>query len=71
MEDRVELLPLGAMARVVHVPPKWLREQAAAGEIPSLDAGGTILFHRRTVEKILMSRAAGAGSAEPGGQRAE
>jgi hypothetical protein len=59
MEDRAELLPLAAMARVAHVPPKWLREQAESGSIPSLDAGGARLFHAPTVERILMSRAAG------------
>ena len=46
MEDRAELLPLAAMARVVHVPAKWLLSEAERGAIPSLDAGGSRLFHR-------------------------
>jgi hypothetical protein len=64
MENRAELLPLIAMARVVHVPAKWLRQQAESGSIPSLDAGGARLFHAPTVERILMNRAAGQNTPE-------
>jgi hypothetical protein len=65
MEDRSQLLPLGAMARIVHVPTKWLREQAKAGSIPSLDAGGALLFHAPTVQKILTARAQAPKEKEP------
>jgi hypothetical protein len=64
MEERPNLVPLAAMARIVHVSTKWLREQAASGTIPSLDAGGARLFHAPTVEKLLMIRAMGQEKAE-------
>jgi len=66
MESAPETLPLAAMARVAHVPIRWLREQATSGEIPALDAGGQLLFHVRTVEKILASRAAGQSELRKG-----
>jgi len=60
METRTFLLPLGAMARKAHVPPKWLKEQAEAGNVPHLNAGGKLLFNSEIVERLLMSLASAA-----------
>ena len=43
-KDSKELLPLAVMAKRLRVPSKWLRERAAAGEIPALRAGNRWLF---------------------------
>jgi hypothetical protein len=63
-EREPKLLPLSATARVLHVPPKWLREQAEKGLIPSLDAAGSLLFHLPTVERMLEERASGKSAKE-------
>lgn len=52
-----KLLPLPAMARRLYVTQKWLRAEAEAGRIPSLNAGGRILFEPFTVETLLAERA--------------
>ena len=52
-----KLLPLFAMARRLHVPNKWLRQEAESGRIPCLAAGRQILFNPEVVESLLVERA--------------
>jgi hypothetical protein len=54
---RPSLLPLGPMARLLGVMPRWLRAEAEAGRIPCLPAGKTILFDADLVERMLAERA--------------
>ena len=51
------ILPVGPMARRLHVPVKWLREEADAGRIPCVRAGRAYLFDPETVERVLLERA--------------
>lgn len=55
--SKSNLLPLGAMARRVHVPSKWLRNEAETGRIPHLKADTQFLFNPDIVENILVLRA--------------
>jgi len=59
------LLPLGPVARRLHVPPKWLRQQVESGLLPGLPAGNTILFDIEIVKGILLERAAKKQSKKP------
>ena len=54
---RPALLPLGPLARLLGVSPRWLRDEAEAGRIPHLPAGKTILFDADLVERLLAERA--------------
>jgi len=54
-----QLLPIGAMARILKVSTKWLRAEAEAGHLPHVMAGEQILFEPDAVVKILVSRARG------------
>jgi hypothetical protein len=56
MKHSPQLWPLHAMARRIHVRPKWLRDEARAGRLPCIDAGDTLLFDADAIEKILASR---------------
>ena len=51
-------VPLGVMARRLHVPPKWLRQEAEAGRIPALQAGDRFVFRPDIVARIVAERAA-------------
>ena len=51
------------MARRLHVPVQWLREQAEAGNIPHLKAGRALLFDPEAVERVLLQLARGGGKA--------
>jgi len=51
-------VPLGVMARRLHVPPKWLRQEAEAGRIPALRAGDRFVFRPDIVARIVAERAA-------------
>ena len=55
------LLPLGAMARRVHVSTKWLRAQAESGRLPHLKADSQFLFNPEVVEKLLTDWATNGG----------
>jgi hypothetical protein len=46
-------MTLREMARAAFVPAAWLREQAAAGELPALRAGELLLFHPPTVYRYI------------------
>jgi len=59
--EKQNLLPLGAMARRVHVPSKWLRREAEAGRIPHLKADQQLLFNPEIVEPLLVDRASSGG----------
>jgi hypothetical protein len=61
MQNASALIPLSAMARRLHVPVKWLREEAEAGNIPHLNAAGHLLFDYQTIEQILLDRARSGG----------
>jgi hypothetical protein len=61
-----KLTPLSAMARRLRVPVKWLREEAIAGRIPHLNAGGRLMFEPGTVEQVLTARAANESPASTG-----
>jgi hypothetical protein len=52
-----DLLPLAAMARKARIPSKWLRQEAEAGRIPHLNAGGQLLFNSQIVESLLLKLA--------------
>ena len=57
MDAEPSILPLRPMAYRLHVPMKWLRDEAAAGRLPHLKAGREMLFHPETVESLLSDRA--------------
>lgn len=52
------LLPLGAMARRLHVTTKWLRAEAQAGRIPYLKIDDRFVFPADSVSRLLAERAA-------------
>jgi len=57
------VLPLNQMARHLRVTQQWLREQAEAGSVPCLPAGGKrYLFNREAVEAALAKQAAEGGN---------
>ena len=57
MDTKNNLLKVGAMARVVGVPVRWLRAEAEAGRIPSLKAENVYLFDPEIVINLLAKRA--------------
>jgi len=61
METNERLVPVGTLARRLHVPGKWLVEEAAAGRIPALRAGPRYLFDEDAVRRVLLSRAGSEG----------
>jgi hypothetical protein len=63
MNSKPELLPLRFMARMLRLPAKWLKEEALAGRVPCLDAGGQLMFNPVAVEAVLADRAAAPQSA--------
>ena len=52
-----ELLSLSRMARRLGVTQEWLRDQAKAARIPSLEAGNRYLFNPAAVEETLAAQA--------------
>ena len=52
-------LPLNRAARCLCVPARWLRTEVAAGRIPALVAGRSVLIHVPTVSALLTERAKG------------
>jgi DNA-binding transcriptional MerR regulator len=55
-EDHKKPMSLGAMARRLRVPARWLRAEADAGRIPHLRAGNALLFDPDVVERIILCR---------------
>jgi hypothetical protein len=62
----IDLVPLGLMARLLHVPTSWLRDECAAGRIPHLRAGKAILFDYQLVRQLLLERARQTPAREEG-----
>lgn len=54
---RLFTVSVDELAAWLGVPASWLLEEAQAGRIPSLDAGGRVLFDRYAVECALAARA--------------
>jgi hypothetical protein len=48
---------LADAARLLRIPPAWLREEAEAGRLPHLRAGKAILFDINLIESLLLERA--------------
>ena len=66
--DEPKVVGLGAAARLLGVPAKWLRSEAEAGRLPHLKAGDVLLFDPKVVERIVLERlrqADGKGSRAP------
>jgi len=57
MDEKVRLLPLGAMARKLGVTTAWLRAEAENNNLPHLKAGDRYLFEPNTVISLLIERA--------------
>jgi len=57
VEHRV--VPIGVMARLLHVPSRWLRAEVEAGRIPALRAGDRFVLRPDVVMQIVAKRAAG------------
>jgi hypothetical protein len=47
------------MARILHVPVRWLKAEAEAGRVPHVRAERVLLFDPETVESVLLDRARG------------
>ena len=57
-EDPIQkLLTLPLMARRLRVTARWLRAEAEAGRVPTLQADRTMLFNPEAVERCLLDRA--------------
>jgi hypothetical protein len=52
-----QLVPINVAARWLHVPARWLRDEADAGRIPHLKAGRAVLCDVSAVEAVLLERA--------------
>ena len=55
--EQHRIVPIGVMARLLHVPSQWLRAEVAAGRIPALQAGNRLVFRPDIVTKIIAERA--------------
>jgi hypothetical protein len=66
METSTRLLPLNVVARRLRVPVRWLRAEAEAGRVPSLQADNQFLCDLGAVEAALLARARRPASAEEG-----
>lgn len=56
--EQTQLVPLRRMARELDVPEKWLRQECAAGHIPSIRAGSKFLVNPGQVLAVLITRLA-------------
>jgi hypothetical protein len=56
-KNTTTLVPLGVMARLLHVPSRWLRAEVAAGRIPALRADNRLVFRPDIVLPIVAERA--------------
>jgi hypothetical protein len=52
-------ITLGTLARRLHLPIGWLKQEAEAERIPALKAGDVFLFDLDAVEQTLLERAGG------------
>jgi hypothetical protein len=67
MDMRAKLAPLGAAARLLRVPAKWLRAEAEAGRLPHVKAGNVLLFDVALIQAILLDLAQGEPRCKPSG----
>lgn len=66
------LTPVNQAARILRVPPTWLREQIERGLLPGLTAGSRQLVHVPTIQAILVERAsAGPSGSDVAGARGD
>jgi len=66
MKNRnTKLLHVTEVARMVGVSARWLQNEAEAGRLPSLNAGGKYLFDYQAVLAKLKSRARGDSTYVP------
>lgn len=61
-KDQIRVVPLSVMARLCHVPSRWLRAEVEAGRIPALKAGDRLVFRPDVVLPLVASRAAEPGA---------
>lgn len=66
-EKGPELLPLRRMAARLGVPSAWLKERAAAGDVPGLKAGNRWLFRPDAVLPVVAKMAAPGDDESKGG----
>lgn len=57
-QNQIKVVPLGVMARMCHVPSKWLRDEVEAGRIPALKAGDRLVFRPDIVIPLVIKLAA-------------
>lgn len=50
-------VPIGQMARRLHVTVAWLRNESEANRLPHVKADNQILFDPELVEAVLLQRA--------------
>jgi hypothetical protein len=62
MKSSPKILPLRFVARQLRVPLRWLQNEADAGRIPHLNAGGQLLADPSLVEAALARRARTTGN---------
>lgn len=55
-QSDTRLVSLAVMARLIHVPTRWLRAEADAGRIPALRAGDRYVFVPQVVEATVAQR---------------
>jgi len=55
------LLGLAQLATKLGLPLRWLKQEAQAGRLPHLQAGGRLLFNLHAVKRALADRAAREG----------
>jgi len=56
-DPSTELIPVGVMARRLHVTVRWLRGEAEAGRVPHVKAENTFLFNPEATTRVLAERA--------------
>lgn len=61
-------MPLRRMAARPGVPSAWLKERAAAGDVPGLRAGNRWLFRRDAVLPVVAKMAAPGADKPKGGE---
>ena len=65
IELQDSLMPLRFMAKYLRVPAAWLKDEAVAGRVPHLSAGGTLLFNPTATVRALSERAARVEEGSP------
>ena len=63
MLQHEKFLPLHVLAMRLGIPAAWLKSEADAGRIPSLQAGRRRLFDLEAVRETLLARSVSEGAA--------